>query len=196
VPRRLCRWVGPDDVVQRLYPGEVWRAPPRGSNSRGMPTTSRHLLEANSQMMPRPRELAVAYLFAAADWRVGVLPSTLKLPSHGTLCMFLLTERSLDTLMAMPRVTVSGVPQTLVDSLLNVEPDDRFLVRKLPPGKWRVKIEPVKAPFPVMVLQRARSVEMVTLDHPVTEVKDAELAWFTVPVLDLDDSRTSVSIER
>lgn len=146
-------------------------------------------------------ELALFALFSdGKSQQLGLLDEAFQHQRPGTLCVFMLTDRSHDDIGLGAVLEREDLEQHAVGRpLLYVEGDDRLLVRSLPRGEWRVTVRGGKPGFaPIMMYEREASVgrHAIVLDGPVV-LSDPKWMWFTVPVRKLDPAvKFSVRVEK
>jgi hypothetical protein len=142
------------------------------------------------------RNLTLLYIDKTLG-RVDLFPERMENAAATTLCPFALTDRSLEVLGSPPEIHLEPrSPEPVKNSLVTVPLDSRFLVRSLPNRVFRVKVDPVKPPYAVMLARQASGKDFVAvLDQPVTDLPTAESVWFTIPVLERVDAQIHVTVE-
>lgn len=130
-------------------------------------------------------------------------PFTLSEP--GTLCVFMMTDRSNDVVTGSAELILpNGLAKIVTAPLVYVPAEDLVLVRSFPGREFRLRITPdpgtaANVPVPVLVTQRLSTgaLEVRPLDSFTTQLSDVKSAWVTVPVTKADPTmRYSVHIEK
>ncbi len=169
---------------------------------RGVPKNFKPYAGRNATAVKRSQfELALFGLFTdGKSQRLDRLEDAFHHERPGTLCIFMLTDRSHDDVGLGALLEREDLEQHAIGRpLLYVEGDDRLLVRSLPRGDWRVTVRGGKPGFaPVMMYERDASIgrHALVLDAPIV-VSDPKWMWFTVPVTKLDPTvKFSVRVEK
>jgi hypothetical protein len=142
------------------------------------------------------RDLTLLYIDKTLG-RVDVFPERMESAAATTLCPFALTDRSLEVVGSAPAVQLEPRgAELLKNTLVTVPLDSRFLVRSLPDHVFRVKVDPVKPPYAVMIARQTNGKDFVAvLDQPFIDLPSADSVWFTIPVLERVDAKIHVSVE-